>query len=447
MTLISLQTSTEAVANPAMRSYAQQYLDIERDFEASVASFGLGFADEDPDAREAEWARRVADLERRGVTVANNGKSLSVNWISPSCVTCRTGMGTETFLASVQCPRSCYFCFNENQYEHDYYMTHVHDMAGELQQRYDAGVQYTDLAVTGGEPLLHKPETLAFYQKATELYPKARLRLYTSGAGLDDAYTQALKDAGLDEIRFSIKLDDPPAMIEALLQRIERCVGQFDAVMVEMPVMPDQVEQMKKLLVRLDGIGIAGINLLELCFPLHNADEFAKRGYFIKPRPYQVLYDWWYAGGLPIAGSGQACLDLLEFAIDRGLSMGVHYCSLENKFTGQVFQQNMGAAVRFPRCVQSERDYYLKTAKVFGDDVPKAKAFFAGIGRDALYEDPDLHYLEFPVSYLTDLSMLYPSMEVGISTSIQEERDGQMVLRELRIDATTPSTFDPDADL
>lgn len=32
----------------------------------------------------------------------------------------------------------------------------------------------------------------------------------------------------------------------------------------------------------------------------------------------------------------------MRFAAERGLKLGVHYCSLDNKNTGQIYQQNKG---------------------------------------------------------------------------------------------------------
>ena len=47
-----------------------------------------------------------------------------------------------------------------------------------------------------------------------------------------------------------------------------------------------------------------------------------------KNPPFEVLYDYGYAGGLAVAGSEQACLELVLFALEKGLSLGVHYLSL-----------------------------------------------------------------------------------------------------------------------
>ena len=80
-------------------------------------------------------------------------------------------------------------------------------------------------------------------------------------------------------------------------------MGTIPAVVVEVPVIPGSLGQMKDLLVRSDALGISGVNLLEFCFPLHNAAEFAKRGFQLRKHPFKYLYNYWYGGGVPVAGS------------------------------------------------------------------------------------------------------------------------------------------------
>ena len=442
----------EGIVNPSFRVYAEIYTGIEAGFRESVLDYGLPFAQEgesivDESTAHPSLASRVDALAQRGVRVENDCKSLVWNWISPACLTCRKGIGTETFLSSTQCPRNCFFCFNPNQQDYEYYLTHTHDLEAELQERFDAGMRYVDLALTGGEPLLHVDESVAFFERAAELYPQAYTRLYTSGSGFNEQVLERLLAAGLSEIRFSVKMEDSPAHIDATLAKMAMCVGRIPSVMVEMPVMPDQVTQMKELLVRLDELGIEGINLLELCFPLHNAPEFARRGYELKARPYRVLYDYFYAGGLPVDGSETACIELLEFAVERDLRMGVHYCSLENKFTGQVYQQNAHIKVARPWHVMSERDHFLKSAKVFGDDIPMVEAALRAVGERRIDRDRTYDSLEFPLSALPQLAWVAPNVEVAVCLAIAERREQGPVLRELALQKTTPATFDPKRDV
>lgn len=429
--------------HPAFTRYARTYRDIERDFEEQVASFGLPFA---PAKDKHLRTERLARLEARGVEVSNDGKSLHTGWLSPACVRCRKGLGTATFLLSVQCPKSCYFCFNPNQLDYERLLTETNDVIAELDDLLDRGAKLDDVALTGGEPLVHKQETLEFFHHARRVCPDPYLRLYTSGAFLDEDALKGLAAARLDEIRFSIKLDDPATAQRALIEKIAHSKNFIPQVLVEMPVMPDQTPQMKELLHLLDEANVTSINLLELCYPLHNAQEFAKRGYAVKRSPYRVLYDYWYAGGLPIDGSEEACLELLEFATDAGLHMGVHYCSLENKFTGQVFLQNNPYRSAFPVYRMSDRDHFLKTARVFGSDVEPATRILerAGATWEASEEDA---CLAFSPDCVELLASELPDITVGICSAIVEPGDDGVCLRELKMDPVTPRTFESSTDL
>lgn len=447
--------ATTDVKNSDFRRYLEAYAEREADFLERVSEFGLEFADgaSGPSPAEAYRdgaracagcnfvARFACDPTAHGINVENDGKSFWRSWISPACLTCRKGLGTATFLISTQCPRDCWFCFNPNQVDYERLKQETNDVVAELESHYAQGARYADLALTGGEPLLHKDEVIRFYTRARELYPDAYTRLYTSGSYLDEEMFGRLRDVGLDEIRFSIKTDDSPAQQDVTFARIEAARAYIPHVMVEMPVIPEEVEVMKALLRRLDSLGVNGINLLELCFPLHNVEAFARRGLKLKRRPMRVLYDYWYAGGLPIAGSEEACLELLEFAADEGLGLGVHYCSLENKFTGQIYLQNMGFHEDGIRSA-SAKDYFIKSAKAFGIDAIKVRALLGGWGVPS-QDSSDGSYVEFPVTAIVRLRALVPDMELGIGFYVAEyDETGAGYLKEVDVRVTTPAEFD-----
>ncbi len=426
---------TRYLGEEALVAYSNRFDTMQNEFLRAVDAFGLPFA---PDADDAAARRdgRVAKLASRGIVLQNDAKSAYHKWISLACLACRTGERTESFITSMQCPHNCFFCFNPNQPNYEYYRTHVNPLVDDLQRRHDEDAIYDCLAVTGGEPLLHLDETLAFLKLARSLYPDAHLRLYTSGHGFDESIARRLVDAGLDEIRFSIKLEEGPELLDATYEALETAVGLIDSTMVEMPVFPDELEFMKELLVRLDELGVRGINLLELGFPFHNADEFARRGYLLKPHPYRVLYGYWYGGGLPIAGSEDVALDLLDFVASQKLSLGVHYCSLENRLTGQVYRQNSQAAACFPLRAFSQRDFFLKSAKVFGEaiDVVEKKLVELGLHDqcDKLYGDAG--FLELPLAIAARIAHDLPPIAWGISFAIAEEDGNYFALKELRLD-------------
>ena len=434
------KSTLNEIKNPNLREYANKYVRIHDDFIAQIRAMGLGI---EADDSSPAVAQKIAELRKKGALARNDSKSIYVNRISPSCVACQKGVGSFTFFISLKCHRDCFYCFNPNQENYEHYREHTRDVIGELDDLRRANSRLGHIALTGGEPLLYKEETARFFEHTRELYPEAHTRLYTSGDHLDRETLQSLQQSGLKEIRFSIRMHDLAKGQRYTYDRIALAREYIPFVMVEMPVLPDTLEEMKDVLRELDQLGIFGINLLEFCVPFNNVEAFRDKNYKVKARPFRVLYDYWYAGGLPIAGSETVCLELLDFALMAGLKIGVHYCSLENKHTGQIYQQNSGYQLP-KRMAFSQRDYFIKTAKVFGEDTAAVKQAFDRSGyRD--YEISAQHNsLEFHVNKINSLKKL--NIDVGISTSVIETRDNEQVLRELKVDVTTPQSFRLDTD-
>jgi len=435
------RTTVKDIKNPAFAAYARIYLDIFDDFRKQVEGAGVEMEEaQDSSNRQSIVGR----LSVNGAMVRNDGKSIYLNQISPACVACRTGVGTATFFLSLECNRNCFYCFNPNQEQYDYYTTNTRDCILELDAIAENNQKLDYIALTGGEPLLHPEQAIAFVRHARQTFPEAHLRLYTAGDFTDDETLGALRDAGLDEIRYSIRLHERLEDQNHTLRQIAQAMEYIPSVMVEMPVLPGTLERMKEILLELERIGISSINLLEFCFPFHNARTFHEKGYVIKNPPYRVLYNYWYAGGLPIAGSEEECLHLLEFALEQNLTIGIHYCSLENKHTGQVYQQDFRAQTPV-RAEFSEKDFFFKTAKVFGDDIPAALSRLREEGIHEYRLDTDLSYLEFHVRHIHLLQGL--DVELAICTSIMEQREDGEYLRELRVDLSYPDQLDAEKDL
>ncbi len=435
--IVELNAETIAsVKNSRLKSYAMIYLRVQQQFMESVRATGLEVDDTD---NGQEYYARLSRLAAKRAIVRNDGKSVFVNRLSTSCAACQTGLGTATFFLSLKCHRACFFCFNPNQEDYTHFVDHQRDCLKELEQIHASQARLEHIGLTGGEPLLHKAEAVEFFRRAHSLFPNAHTRLYTSGDHLDAEILEALQAAHLQEIRFSIRLlDSKPARRHTLAQ-IALARTYIPNVMVEMPVLPGTTADMQAVILELDGLGIFGINLLEFCFPLSNAQAFRERGYRIKARPYRVLYNYGYAGGLPIAGSEAECLDLVEYALDAKLGIGVHYCSLENKHTGEIYQHHYNRRLE-DRFYLSPRDYFVKSAKAFGKDVPKVLEVFEQNGYTGYSLNREHHYVEFHVNQIASLGEL--DVQVGLSTNILEDRPDGEYLRELQVDLTTPQTFD-----
>ncbi len=431
----------DTIKNPVFAEYAAIYLQIYDDFMDQVRASGIAIDEND---YQDETRARLEALRQKGATIRNGGRSIFVNAISPACVACQTGVESETFFISLKCHRDCYFCFNPNQVDYEYHSQHQRDLVQELDSLHAAGVALKHLAVTGGEPLLFPDELVQFYAHAGETYPGVHKRLYTCGDHVNADILQELQAAGLEEVRFSIRVHDLEKGHRHTLDHIALARQYIPDVMVEMPVLPGTSALMQDLLLELNDLQITSINLLEFCYPLSGASRYNEKGFKVKQRPYRIPYNYWYAGGLPISESELLCLDLLDFVIERELGIGVHYCSLENKFTAQIYEQNIDKPV--PGIMQfSPTDYFFKSAKVFGEDVPPVRQLFDRKGYDGYSYHQQHQYLEFHVDRIRMLRKL--DVEVGIAISVIETRDGESYLRELKVDLTHPDKFKRHKDI
>lgn len=418
-------------ARPTLRAWLDEYADIEADYLAQLGRWGIRIAPRDADA---DAVRAVKErLHALGARFRNGDAGIVCGGLSSACVACTGGRGSKTFFLSLACNRSCYFCFNANQAGYADHLRLNDAWRDEVDAFASAcGGDVTHVGLTGGEPLLHADEAVAFCAYVHERFPDAHIRLYTAGDFLDEPLLARLRDAGLAELRMSIKLDDGEDDVDDALARLALATRFIPDVMVEMPVVPGTGERMRALLRELDRLGAFGINLLEFCYPLGAWDEFERRGFAVKNPPFPVLYDYGYAGGLPIAGSELLCFELVEFALDEGLSLGVHYCSLENKNRDQIYVQNAPFPSDDAVYERDPHDFFLTTLKVFDGDVPLVQRALEACGVHAYAFEDDGLSLAFHPRHAAAVQGL-PVM-LCRSYNVLEECDGGTAMRELKLE-------------
>ncbi len=427
-------SNIHTIKNSAMAHYAKRYAGIDKAFCDAVAGQGLQFG---PD-RSEESEQLLNRIMKAGVQTRNVGKSLFLNSISPACHDCRTGLGANTFILSLNCNRDCFFCSNRNQLDAEYAKDQVNDVISDFEDFRRTSKQVNSVALTGGEPLLYPQQCIQFYHHVKQVDNVIHTRLYTNGDLLKPEVLQGLAGQ-LDEIRVSTRLENGSFDIHTFIEQLRLCQDYVPQVTVEMPVLPGSEEQMMRLLDDLNSLNIFSVNLLEFLFPWQQQEEYFKRGYRIKHNPYRVLYRYDYAGGLPVDGSEIAILKCLLYAAERQFSIGIHYCSLENKLTSQVYGQNNSVRLSALE-TWSQEDFFIKTVKVFGKDVEIAKRIFAQnhVPQERIFVGEN--YLEFS---LADISLLAKSSieECCISYQIVESDGQEKYLREIQLDKVSPSDY------
>jgi hypothetical protein len=108
--IIEITESTlDLIKNPGMRSYAEIYTGINRQFMEHIKQSGVEI---DPHDYSEQTLSQINVLRKKGAAIRNDGKSVYLNQISPACVACQTGVGSATFFTSLKCNRECFYCFN-----------------------------------------------------------------------------------------------------------------------------------------------------------------------------------------------------------------------------------------------------------------------------------------------------------------------------------------------
>jgi pyruvate formate-lyase activating enzyme-like uncharacterized protein len=143
---------------------------------------------------------------------------------------------------------------------------------------------------------------------------RVRIDLYTNGDCLSDELLRDLRDAGLDAVRFNLvarEFDTEP---------LERALRYFDETAVEVPVIPERMAEMERMVLRLDALGVPFLNIHELFACRENSVRVGAQGYRAGESGDVLMW-------APVSGADEAALALLLFALHNTTRLSVYYCS------------------------------------------------------------------------------------------------------------------------
>ncbi len=248
------------------------------------------------------------------------------------CTLCIRGGKVVIFITGL-CDENCFYCpvskekFGRDKVYVDEEPAHNLD---QLLEEIDA-VGAEGAGITGGDPLVKLDRTITVIRVLKEFYgDQFHIHLYTSGLYATADALRELERAGLDEIRFHVTRE------EITLNRIARALSILRRVDVgvEIPMLPDRVEWTKKLILKLDSMGVKFINLNELEVSESNIDKLLVRGYKVS------------ASKPVVEGSEEAALEIVKWASEQSLRITVHYCPASYKDRVQMKNRIVRKAVR-----------------------------------------------------------------------------------------------------
>lgn len=266
-----------------------------------------------------EAGAKEADRERNKILQSISGRvnsnflgnKIGPGELSPGCVNCGRGTWSCIFI-NFLCTAHCFYCPQDRKKRTD----NPPNESGLIFDNPDDYVDYLEkfkfkgASYSGGEPFLQYEKVLTYTRKIRERLGKEfYIWLYTNGDLVNKNKLKALKEAGLNEIRFDISARNYD------LKAVKMAVGIIDTVTVEIPAIPEDYEILKKCLARMKAAGVAHLNLHQLFANQHCYKQFNDRRYTYLHQP-----------NIPVLESEMTALKIIKYAVDKNIGLPVNYC-------------------------------------------------------------------------------------------------------------------------
>lgn len=219
-----------------------------------------------------------------------------------------------------ECDSACFYCpLSEEKSGADVVFADempVHNESDIIEELNAIGAEGAGLS--GGDPLCQLDRTLTYIRLLkSHSGEDFHIHLYTSESDAEHEVIRSLYKAGLDEIRFHPRNDDWSA--------IQTAVDLGMDVGIELPVIPSEVESLKRSARRAEEIGVTFLNINELESSETNFDSLRSLGLKLRRMDSAA-----------IEGSAEAAEEFIKWSTTNLESLSVHYCSARFKDAVQM---------------------------------------------------------------------------------------------------------------
>ncbi len=280
-----------------------------------------------------------------------SGTKLTTHGISPGCNFCGRGEWSCLFINGI-CNARCFYCPSAQDRED-------HPMTGTLEFRTpEEYVAYVEkfgiqaVSFSGGEPLMTFDRVVQYLKALrAKISRPLYIWMYTNGLLVTGDILKTLADAGLDEIRFDISAD------RYRLDALKKAVNVIPHVTVEIPAVPEDLEQTKQVIRQLHDEGVNFLNLHQIRCTRFNLPKLIRRGYTFLHGPKVTVLE-----------TELTALELIRYALDQKIGLPVNYCS----FTFRHQFQRAGALKRNARLIRTSHqgitpNGHIRTLGISGD--------------------------------------------------------------------------------
>ena len=253
--------------------------------------------------------------------------------ISKGCKLC--GMGTWSCLfITGKCNAGCFYCPAPQTNDEIPSTQQLDFPTPESYAEYINHFGFKGVSFSGGEPLLYFERVLNYLKTIRKkCNPDVYVWMYTNGILGDEKKYRKLAAAGLNEIRFDIGATD------FRLHKVKSAQGIIENITIEIPAVPEEKEKIKNLLPEMIHAGVGNLNLHQLRLTLHNAPKLVKKNYTYIHAEQPIVLE-----------SELAALEILNYAKEKHLDIGINYCSFhfKNRFQKAGFRKQIANTLAQP---------------------------------------------------------------------------------------------------
>lgn len=262
--------------------------------------------------------------------------------LSQGCKLCGLGRWSCLFITG-KCNAACFYC-PAPQDADDVPTTQNLKFPDPL-----AYAEYVDhfifkgVSFSGGEPLLYFERTLEYLKAVRKKCdPGIYTWMYTNGILADTQKFRKLAAAGLNEVRFDI------GATAFKLDKISSAKGIVPNITIEIPAVPEEKERLMKMLPEMIKAGVNNLNLHQLRLTKYNAQRLKKRNYTYIQAEHPIVLE-----------SELAALEIINYAHEHNIDIGINYCSFffKSRFQKAGFRNRLAAVLGQDNDEVSENGY------------------------------------------------------------------------------------------
>ncbi len=262
--------------------------------------------------------------------------------ISNGCSLCGQGKWSCIFITG-KCNAKCFYCPASQESDGIPTSQNLHFETPEAYAEYINYFKFKGVSFSGGEPLLFFDRTLEYLERIRKnCAPDIYIWIYTNGILADEGKFRKLANSGLNEVRFDI------GATHFSLDKIAFAKGIIPNITIEIPAVPEEKEKLKQLLPEMIKAGVTNLNLHQLRLTKHNAPKLLKHNYTYVHAEQPVVLE-----------SELAALEIVDYARENGLEIGVNYCSFffKNRFQKAGFRNQIAKALAAPNEIITEKGF------------------------------------------------------------------------------------------